>query len=63
MYSFGGHTSNSLPKTLLKSLIHVLDIYEQSIGETPGLSAKSSFNNPSLKRINVSKTHHADSVS
>ena len=27
----------------------------KSVGETPNLSAKSSFNNPSLKHINVSK--------
>ena len=52
---FEGHTTKVFPKTLLKSLIHVVNIYLQSVGETPNLSAKSSFNNPSLKRINVSK--------
>ena len=54
MDSLGGHTINALPKTLLKSLIHVVNIYEQSVGETPNLSAKSSFNNPSHERINMS---------
>ena len=43
MDSFGGHTTNAV------------NIYEQSVGETPNLSAKSSFNNLSLNRTNVSK--------
>ena len=55
MDSLGGHTTNALPKTLIKSLIHVVNIYEQNVGETPNFSAKSSFNNPTLERINVSK--------
>ena len=55
MDSFGGHIANTLPKTLLNSVIHVVNIYEQSVGEIPDLSFKSSFNNPSPKRINVSK--------
>ena len=64
MDTFGGHTTNALPKTSLEILIHVVNMIEQSVGETPNFSAKSSFNNSSLKRINVSiKTHHADSVS
>ena len=50
------HTANSLSKNLIKSLIHVVNIYEQSVGETPNLSAKSSFNNPSLKHNNVNKS-------
>ena len=50
MNFFGGCTINALLKALLKSLIHVINIYEASIDETPNLSAKSSFNNPSLKR-------------
>ena len=55
MDSLGGHTTNALPKILLKCMSHVVDIYEQSAGETLNLSAKSPFNNPSLKSINVSK--------
>ena len=55
MDSFGDHRSNALPKTLPKSLIHVVNLYDQSVGETPNPFAKASFNNPSLKRINVSK--------
>ena len=52
---FGHFSRNDVfPKTLLKRLIHVVYLYEQSVGETH-LSAKSSFNNPSLKRINVGK--------
>ena len=39
---FGGHTSNAV------------NIYEQSVGGTPNRSAKSSFNNLSYNRINVS---------
>ena len=54
MESFGGHSTKALPKTLLKSLISVVNIYEQSAGETSDLSAKSSFSNPSFKGINVS---------
>ena len=54
MDSLGDHRSNALPKTLLKSLIHVVNLYDQSVGETPNPFAKASFNNPSLKRINVS---------
>ena len=42
-------------KTLLKSLIYVVNIYDQSVGETPNLSAKPSFNNPRPKRINHCK--------
>ena len=55
MDSLGGHTTNALPKILLRSLIDSVNIYEESVGETPNLSAKSSINNSSLKRINVSK--------
>ena len=45
MDSFGGETTNALLKTLLKSLVHVVKIHEQSVGETRNLFAKSSFNN------------------
>ena len=62
MDSFAGHTTKSLSKTLLKNLIHVVNIYEQSVDETPNLSAKFSFNNPNLDGIRA-KAHHADSVS
>ena len=55
MDSLGGHTINALPKILFRSLIDIVNIYEESVGETPNLSAKSSINNSSLKRINVSK--------
>ena len=55
MDSLGGHTTNALPKILFRSLIDIVNIYEESVGETPNLSAKSSINNSSLKRINVSK--------
>ena len=55
MDSLRGHTTNALPKMLLKSLMHIVNIYEQSVGETPNLFAESSFSNPSLKRINVRK--------
>ena len=34
MDSFGDHTTNTLPKILLKSLTHVVNEYEQSGGET-----------------------------
>ena len=57
MDTFGGRTTNAFPKTLLKSLIHFVNMYEQSVGETPNLSDKSSFYNPNLKRINVSKNY------
>ena len=55
MDPFGGHTITQLPNTLLENLIYVVNIYEQSADKTPNLSAKSSINNPSLKRINVSQ--------
>ena len=62
MDSFGGHATNALHKTLLKSLIDVVNIFEQSVGETLNLSGRSSFNNPSYKRI-VSKNSSRSSVS
>ena len=51
MDSIGGHTTNAL----LKSLIHVVNTYEHCVGKTPNLFAKPSFDNPSIKRINVRK--------
>ena len=63
MDSLGGHTTNALPKILLRSLIDIVNIYEESVGETPKLSAKSSINNSSLNASMWAKTHHADPVS
>ena len=57
MYGFFWKPSNkwAWPKSLLSTLIHVVEILDECVGVIPSLSAISSLSKPNRSRINVGK--------
>ena len=51
--SLGSHATSESPRILLISLIHVVKVFEQIVGEIPKRSARSSFNKASRNLIRV----------